>query len=84
MTERCSSCGAAIFWAISVNGNRVPINAEPDEDGNVLVMQSRSNPDNKKCTVLTRACEKMPGRRYFTSHFATCVNAAKHRRVRKS
>lgn len=76
----CQSCGAAIFWAVSVNGSRMPINAEPVVDGNVLVSVSRSNPENKKCIVLAHAAVKPKDRRLFTSHFSTCPNARKHRR----
>jgi hypothetical protein len=76
----CQSCGATIFWAVSVNNSRMPINAEPVEDGNVLVSMSRSDPENKKCIVLAHDATKPQGRRLFTSHFSTCPNARKHRK----
>lgn len=75
----CASCGASIFWAVSANNSRMPINAEPDPEGNVLVSVSRSNPENKKCVVLKRDQARLEGRRYFTSHFSSCPNAKKHR-----
>lgn len=80
----CASCGAQIFWAISVNGSRMPIDADPTPEGNVIVMQSRSNPENKKCVVLSRDAERPKDRRLFTSHFSTCPNAKQHRKARKS
>lgn len=76
----CQSCGAAIFFAVTPSGSRMPIDANPTDDGNVLVMQSRSNPDDKKAVVLARDAEKPRDRRLFTSHFSTCPKAAEHRR----
>lgn len=84
MSDKCASCNAPIFWAVSVNDNRMPIDAEPSPDGNVLVSVSRSNPDNKKCVVLKRDGEKPKDRRLFTSHFSTCPNAKRHRRKKAS
>jgi len=65
---KCSSCGAAIFWAVTQNKKMMPLDvegvtkaiAEIDEDGRI------------RCDVRTA----------FTPHFATCPNAAKHRKPR--
>ena len=27
----CRSCGAAILWAVTPNGKKMPLDAEPDE-----------------------------------------------------
>lgn len=77
---KCRSCGAAIFWAVSVNSKLMPIDAEPVQDGNVLVNISRSNPDKKTCVVLKHGVEKPKDRRLFRSHYQTCPNAKAHRR----
>ncbi|MEU2180079.1 hypothetical protein [Streptomyces thermolilacinus] len=34
---RCPSCGARIRWAVTAAGRRQPIDAEPDETGNLGV-----------------------------------------------
>lgn len=33
--DRCANCLEAIRWAITVNGRRQPVNANPDETGNL-------------------------------------------------
>lgn len=85
----CSSCGASIWWALSfTTGRRMPVDAEPSPDGNVLLAESK--PDG---TPVVRVVGKtppgegpdlfgaVPGPRY-TSHFATCPHANQHRRTR--
>jgi len=79
----CALCKAPIFWATSVNGASMPIDAEPVPDGNVLVSRSRAHPDRKKCVVLAHAAEKPKNRRLFVSHFATCPAMLKRRQEQR-
>ncbi len=71
----CSSCGAVIRWAITVNDKRIPLDPEPRDDGNLAFR------DDDKVYVIPGG----PGvlglevPRYV-SHFATCPSAAQHRR----
>lgn len=74
----CRSCGAAIYWVVSVNGVRMPIDVGPDADGNVLL--SVNSHGDLKAVVLKRDAERVTGRKYYVSHHATCPNAAAHRR----
>ena len=74
---RCTSCGQSILWRRTDNGQRIPINPEPSERGNVIL----SGP--VRAYVLTKAeIEKarQAGAVLFLVHFATCPNAREHRR----
>ena len=39
----CASCGAPVVWALSKNGKRMPLNAEPTEDG-IFVLEPSAGP----------------------------------------
>jgi|HubBroStandDraft_4_1064222.scaffolds.fasta_scaffold00070_27 hypothetical protein len=76
-TAKCSSCGAAIIWAKTGRENLMPIDAEPVHDGNVHIR------DDGVAVVLNaeeRSRHVGPLRK---SHFATCINAARHRKAKK-
>lgn len=75
--SRCRSCKARIFWATTEQEKTIPMDAEPSangtmfEDGNVM-----------KCVSLIN--QPPEGAELFTTHFATCPDAGKHRKaVRK-
>lgn len=74
---RCRSCGASIFWCKTAAGKSMPVDAEPAPEGNIAVGADGS------ATVLgplERLAE--PGRLLYVSHFATCPQAASHRKAR--
>ena len=68
----CSTCGARMVWVVTDKGKRMPLDPEPTADGNVV------RTGEQTVRYLT-AGEAWTGLR-FTSHFATCPDAAKHRR----
>lgn len=74
----CRSCEAEIFWCVTVNNKRIPLDAEPTPDGN-LVVEDGPPP-------MAIACSADPGTDVGTprykSHFSTCPNAATHRKSR--
>jgi hypothetical protein len=77
MTARCRSCNASIIWTITTNGKRMPIDAEPVEDGNVMVDEfSNAN----YLSAEQRQIYIAKGGKLFKSHFATCQFAETHRR----
>jgi hypothetical protein len=87
---RCSSCGAHIWWGRTVNHKRMPLDAQPVEDGNVVVDQdvntlialAEDQPAGAPVPAV-RVLKKgeVPGDvPRYTSHFATCANADRHRR----
>jgi hypothetical protein len=75
MTATCRSCGAEIVWATTVDGKRMPLNAEPAEGGDFDLLDTGSR------LLIVRHGDGDPGPAY-TSHFATCPHAETWRRSR--
>ncbi len=74
----CKSCGARIVWCRTREGKRMPVDAEPHPEGNLVIDA------NQQAHVLTRD-ELLPGAaNRFRSHFATCPHAAGHRKAAKA
>lgn len=69
MSVSCKSCGAAILWALTDNGKRMPVNAEPVENGNLLLVADEDGPRAIYATQGTHV-----------SHFATCPYAENWRK----
>jgi len=74
---RCRSCGAPIWWAMTLAGKRMPVDAEPASDGN-LALYFRGDTGELMCAVATAAAERAGDR--WVSHFATCRHARRWRR----
>ncbi len=92
---RCSSCGAQIEWAVTERGAPMPVDAKPVPDGNILLSHRRGGeppvavyqrPDDiakLRAQHAHRAPDTGEGPfGLFVSHFATCPQAARHRRPR--
>ena len=85
MSAECKSCRAAIFWAVTPSGNRMPIDAEPSPRG-TLILRKQAQDDG--CLVLEepliaidyRAAGAQPDEPRFLSHFATCGQAGEWRK----
>jgi hypothetical protein len=79
----CGSCQAEITWAVTTKGKRMPVDAEPAEDGNVVLHPGLGSGDLPTATVIPKAEDDPPPvfPRY-RSHFATCPHADTHRRTR--
>lgn len=73
MSATCRSCKAAIVWAETVNGKSMPVNAEPVDNGNLVLTPAMDPRDPPQVRTLGRD-EHAPMPRY-TSHFATCPQA---------
>lgn len=72
----CSSCGARIFWAHTIAGKAMPIDADPVDTGNVLI-----DPDGKAIVLgKPQHTPNLLGENRYTSHFATCPDANQHRK----
>jgi hypothetical protein len=78
----CRSCGAAVDWATTTTGKQTPLDREPTQDGNVILLHAVPGVGPLAVTLsgptLDRA--RTHGAVLRTSHFATCPNAAEHRR----
>lgn len=77
VSSQCRSCHAPIVWAITNTGRRMPVDAEPAENGTLVLYESTPGevhvaPASEHPTIVDR----------HVSHFATCPNAAQHRRAR--
>lgn len=77
----CRSCSARIRWANTTTGSTMPVDADPDPNGNVTLLVD----ENTRRTMahvatgdeLARA--RAAGEAHM-SHFVTCPDAGKHRR----
>jgi hypothetical protein len=68
---KCRSCSAAIYWAKTKDGTTMPVDAEPAEDGNlVLSMRPWGSVE-----VRPWVPEMGPAFKRRRSHFATCRDA---------
>jgi hypothetical protein len=77
----CGSCGAAVIWAITAAGNRMPVDPEPAENGNLYLFEP-STPGGDRTVMVARGFQRDHGEPLYLSHFVTCPNAARHRRPR--
>lgn len=77
----CRSCGAPIVWVmIAKSGKKMPVDRDPVADGNIrLLATSHSDGTPLVAYVKRDDLETLPHERHV-SHFATCPNAAEHRR----
>lgn len=73
MGDACRSCGAPIRWAITENGHRAPLDAQPHAEGNLRI-EERNGLD----VVVVVGPGSEEG--LFRSHFASCPHANQHRR----
>lgn len=80
----CSSCHGPIIWTVAAGGRqrRMPVDAVPHPDGNIWL----GGREPIRAHVLTRAQHRnrglLPdGTDLYRSHFASCPNAAHHRKA---
>jgi hypothetical protein len=84
----CKSCGTDIVWAVSERGRRMPVDAERRPDGNIVLSHRRVGEPPvalvQSAESIERLRQQAPAHEValFVSHFATCPNAAKHRKRR--
>lgn len=85
-TRPCSTCGAQIVWCVSAAGRPIPMDPEPHEKGNRVIVLEAPDPDNRGHQILrSRAPDLLleAGRPLYRAHFATCPQADAHRRRRR-
>lgn len=76
----CSSCGAPMLWVqMQGSGSHHPMDVEPTSDGR-FVVTFRKSEDRFLAEAFDPAQHARRNR--YTSHFATCLHAAAHRRER--
>jgi hypothetical protein len=72
--NRCSACGQPLTWALTTAGKRAPINTQPSDNGNVLVLQPRSLGEKLAITLSGDALDlaRKHGLPLHLNHFADC------------
>lgn len=84
MSDRCRSCGQPVAWAVTETRHRTPLDAAPVPYTPEVNLLAWRDPDGT-----LRVRPRQPGEqardheRYARSHFATCPDAATHRKPRK-
>lgn len=80
--SRCRSCDAEIVWARGATGKRMPVDAEPSHNGNVMLVPDRKRPGEWTAIVLARAnlsVTRISGAVLHLNHFVTCRYSEMHR-----
>lgn len=76
---RCRSCHRPVVWGVLANGKKMPIDPEPLRfGGNVEVFDEDEDPPR---IVILRKGDPRPEGLLYRSHFASCPNAARHRKA---
>lgn len=82
--DTCGSCAAPILWATTTGRKRMPVNATPSPQGNVLLEIGRA--DNELAAAVLNRGQAAGARDrdvpLYRSHFADCKHADRHRRRR--
>lgn len=73
----CRSCGAEVEWVVLKSGKRNPLDPDPVDGGNIRVTGTHTD-EQGRTSPLAEYVGNGKGDR--VSHFATCPNAAQHRR----
>lgn len=73
--DRCTSCRAPIEWAWTDKGKRIPLDVGEVSGGNLQPFETFGG------KLIVRVVHSLHGSR--RSHFATCPDAAKHRKPKR-
>ena len=81
--SKCQSCEAPIVWCETPTGHAIPIDAEPVDDGNVLLLPTIDRTHIAVVLGQDEARETSATVKRYKAHFATCPDAASFRKSRK-
>jgi hypothetical protein len=84
MPAKCRSCPAPVMWATHVETRRAnPLDAQPSPDGNCEVRRGVHSTTLYYRMLSGEELERAraEGKRLYLSHFATCPNARRHRKI---
>jgi hypothetical protein len=76
----CRSCRARIFWARTTTGKMMPIDPVQDENG-LITLTREEGQVAPLATVHGKDKPPPDSVPRYTSHFATCPAAGKHRKA---
>lgn len=83
MSDTCGSCDAAIMWVLTERGKRMPVDVP---GGNRLLLFLPGDPHTAVNweTVPRGVAPLAVSLPSYTSHFATCPDAERHRKPKTS
>jgi hypothetical protein len=71
--DRCRSCKQQVRWATTEHGKAIPLDPEPAANGSIRLRAGVA-------IVVPEAERQAFAGELYLSHFATCPDAARHRR----
>jgi hypothetical protein len=75
----CLSCHQPVIWGITGAGKRIPLDPEPVAEGNLAIGPE----EPPQVRYLSKDGDQVRQSEWRgVSHFATCPNAASHRKAR--
>lgn len=83
--KECRSCNALIVWTTTSKGKPMPCDVSPSAEGTFYLFRlpDRIDAVHVDGADPRAARAKARGDKRYTSHFATCPNAAQHRKDAK-
>jgi len=82
MSDRCRTCKAEIKWAITDAGRLIPLDIEPQADGNIRLAAALVYGGTPRAIVIPADRRGELAGELYRPHFATCPHAGEHRRGR--
>lgn len=79
--SRCRSCHARIFWAVTMAGKTMPVDADPPPEGNVVI--EAWDDDTRAPIVRARDLMFDGHKTRYRSHSATCPDSDQHRKKKQ-
>ena len=77
----CTTCGAAIFWAVTAKQKAMTVDAEPDTTGTGTIALYRDVAGRLRARVLSRERPTLEHSEVLhMTHWATCTNPPPRRR----
>lgn len=70
----CSTCRMPVVWGTTASGKPIPLDPDPVENGNLAVRPGG------QVRYMKLSEQPEPGEWRAVSHFATCLDAALHRK----
>jgi hypothetical protein len=80
--DQCTACDARLIWAITPGGAKSPIDHDPSEQGNVLLLAPTGLGEVLAVVLSARALglARARGLELRCSHFVTCPNREEFRK----
>lgn len=77
-TDKCVTCGRDIIWAVTKDGNRIPVDARPVQGGNIILAEKLYGPP--VAIILKKKqmeVDELPLELRYVTHFASCPKKKK-------